>query len=571
MQRKPIMTNRTFNLTTEPWIKVVEVGTNETTEVSLLMLFQHASQYRQLAGETKSQDLAILRLLLAILTTVYSRYDTSGRLYGWYDETLRKKSFVVSNDMAEDQLLDTWKSLYKGGRFSEIVSQYLKQHASQFDFFGPKPFFQVTASDYDAAVPNNRKISAGKGTVAIRQINRRISESANSPAIFSPKSGGFKDQLSLSELVRWIISYQNFTGGTDKTKISTDENFSVPAGWLYKLNPVFIDGKNLFEMLILNLVLIDPQHKGIAIQRPVWEYDNIQEYIVERKRQVAPDNIAALYTTWSRLLHIEWDGKQPKIFSAGLPMFGQDNVYIEPMTVWRRDSKTKIDRPATKGRSSLGVAMWRKFGDYVATAHTDDIHQPGIVSWLQQLKELLDTDAMVTLVSTALVSDGNATSQSPAAEVFDKMSINASVLFDNQNADYWPDRIEGVIQITQKIGADYWHFAKDLGELRYSESKYSNARPFAGAMQQKFYDSLNQPFNEWLANLTNQDDRDQKIIEWELHLKKLVLDAAAEMMKHCSSRELNGVTNGQKTKNVFTVTNYLQRKITRDLDLPKGE
>ncbi|MGO2723398.1 MAG: type I-E CRISPR-associated protein Cse1/CasA [Lactobacillus sp.] len=567
------MTNRTFNLTTEPWIKVIELDTNKTIEVSLVTLFKHASQYRQLAGETKSQDLAILRLLIAILTTVYSRYNASGQPYSWYDEALVQKTTVDGDQNIEDQLLDTWQNLYQSGHFSDIVSQYLQRHANQFDFFGSQPFFQVTASDYNTAVPSNKRISTGNGTVAVKQVNRRISESAHSPAIFSPKSGALKDELPLSELVRWIISYQNFTGGTDKTKISTDEKFSVPAGWLYKLNPVFIDGQNLFEILILNLVLVDCQYKGTAVQRPVWEYDDIQDYILERKRQSIPDNISELYTTWSRILHIEWDGKQPKIFSAGLPMFEKENAFIEPMTIWRCDSKTQAYHPATKGLSSIGIAMWRKFGDYVKTACTDDIHQPGIVSWLQQLKEqdLIATDTMVTLASTALISDGNATSQSPAAEVFDKMKINASVLFDNKNADYWPDRIEGVIQVTQKIGTDYWHFAKELGELRYSDSKYSNAKPFASKMQQKFYDSLNQPFIEWLANLTNQDDRDQKIIQWKRRLRKLVFDAAGEMMKHCSARELNGVINNQKTKNVFTVTNNLKRNITIDLDLPKGK
>jgi CRISPR system Cascade subunit CasA len=47
--------------------------------VSLLDVFKNAQNYRQLAGEMKAQDLSILRFLLAILTTVYSRVDARWR------------------------------------------------------------------------------------------------------------------------------------------------------------------------------------------------------------------------------------------------------------------------------------------------------------------------------------------------------------------------------------------------------------------------------------------------------------------------------------------------------------
>ncbi|WP_279403659.1 type I-E CRISPR-associated protein Cse1/CasA [Secundilactobacillus kimchicus] len=59
-----------------------------------------------------------------------------------------------------------------------------------------------------------------------------MSESANSPAIFAPKAGSFKNRLTLAEITRWLITYQNYTGVTDKTKIDTAEKFSTPSGWL---------------------------------------------------------------------------------------------------------------------------------------------------------------------------------------------------------------------------------------------------------------------------------------------------------------------------------------------------
>lgn len=94
-----------------------------------------------------------------------------------------------------------------------------------------------------------------------------------------------KNKIALDELTRWLITYQNFTGVTDKTKIETDEKFSTPAGWLYKLNPVAAKGQSVFETLMLNLILFNQDTKDHYIQqKPVWEYDNINDYVTERKK-----------------------------------------------------------------------------------------------------------------------------------------------------------------------------------------------------------------------------------------------------------------------------------------------
>ena len=55
-----------FNLIDEPWI-LVRKNSGETTEVSLLDALTHAHEYDALAGELPTQDVAILRLMLAVL------------------------------------------------------------------------------------------------------------------------------------------------------------------------------------------------------------------------------------------------------------------------------------------------------------------------------------------------------------------------------------------------------------------------------------------------------------------------------------------------------------------------
>ena len=65
-----------FNLLREPWVRVrTQDGTIRT--VSLTDALLHAHAYVDLAGEMPTQDAAMLRLLLAVLHTVFSRVDAT--------------------------------------------------------------------------------------------------------------------------------------------------------------------------------------------------------------------------------------------------------------------------------------------------------------------------------------------------------------------------------------------------------------------------------------------------------------------------------------------------------------
>ncbi len=66
-----------FNLLTEPWIRV-RLRDNTVREVSLTEALVSAQDYVDLAGEMPTQNAAVLRLLLAVLFTVFSRVDAKG-------------------------------------------------------------------------------------------------------------------------------------------------------------------------------------------------------------------------------------------------------------------------------------------------------------------------------------------------------------------------------------------------------------------------------------------------------------------------------------------------------------
>ncbi|MGN0677506.1 MAG: type I-E CRISPR-associated protein Cse1/CasA, partial [Ruminococcus sp.] len=91
-------------------------------EVSLNDLFLNAHEYAELAGETKTQDMAVLRLLLAVVHTVFSRYDLNG------DDT-----DIESN---ADILFDNWAEMWKNGKFpSKPFEKYFSEWHERFWLF----------------------------------------------------------------------------------------------------------------------------------------------------------------------------------------------------------------------------------------------------------------------------------------------------------------------------------------------------------------------------------------------------------------------------------------------------
>ncbi len=118
-----------FNLLTEPWVRVRRPD-NTVQEVSLTDALLHAQEYMDLAGEMPTQDAAMLRLLLAVLFTVFSRVNEVGEPEPLEDE---------------ETALERWGALWELKRFPEQpIRDYLEQWKDRFWLFHPeRPFWQV--------------------------------------------------------------------------------------------------------------------------------------------------------------------------------------------------------------------------------------------------------------------------------------------------------------------------------------------------------------------------------------------------------------------------------------------
>ena len=221
-----------FNLLQEPWIRV-RMRDYTVKEVSLTDALLHAQEYVDLAGEMPTQDAAMLRLLLAVLHTVFSRVDAKG-----------DPAPLVTTDKA----LLRWGELWKLGHFPEQpLRDYLDKWQERFWLFHPeRPFWQVP--------------EAKIGTeYAASKLNGELSESSNKLRLFSAYAGNGKAELSYAQAARWLLSVNGYDDTSAKPKGKGLP--SVGAGWLGKLGYIQAQGKNLFETLMLNLTFLQDAAK----------------------------------------------------------------------------------------------------------------------------------------------------------------------------------------------------------------------------------------------------------------------------------------------------------------------
>ena len=212
------MTQR-FNLLDEPWIRVTRLD-GAPDEVSLLALFQEATDIAGIHGEIASQDVAILRLLLAICHRTM--------------------------DGPED--LDTWREYWEEPeRLGRDASTYLERYRERFDLRDPdRPFFQVANIQGKVSPVSKMIIDTPK------DLKRPL---------FTTRIGDGLESLSWSEAARWLIHVHAFDPAGLRSGALGDPrrnpNGTTPPngpGWAGQLGTTYVTSNSLLKTMLLNVV-----------------------------------------------------------------------------------------------------------------------------------------------------------------------------------------------------------------------------------------------------------------------------------------------------------------------------
>ena len=561
-----------FNLLDEPWIRVLVQETGEMEEVSLRALFAHAHEYKRLAGEMETQNFALLRLLLAVLQTVFSRFDADGEPYSVLslDERYRPVN-EPDEDETEiylDEMNATWHALWEREKFPPIVEEYLGKWHDRFFLLDDKyPFYQVTKEDVKAEKLNKSKPTKISG----KNINRLISESDNKIAIFSPKyeSNANKEKLSFSELARWLVMFQGYMGLYDKVTFGR-EKYKPSKGWLFNLGGIYLQGETLWESLLLNLFLLHPemQYQG-AIQRPCWE-----ETPKERLKKLLssdndPHDLASLYTNWCRAIFLDPQIKEKDPIAIGvvkLPKIKNENAFLEPMTLWRWNKEQKKKIVFTPKKHRENQALWRSFGLLTLPDEVSDLtggtlpnHTPGVLKQYSFTHPHL-RETNISIVAISMQDNGNAASWLPTDEIVDELRINNVVLADIKEKGWIPRINEAVLDTRRMVERAYFGFLSQILKIRNDSSSAWRSKYI-----EQVYQHIDAPFREWLRAIHPDDSKDEHISHWKEQAQQLILEEAKSVIKTATIRDYRGIEEDGKIINIATAYRDLRYRLKQYL------
>lgn len=538
------MAETMFNLLKEPWIRVATPDC-VVHEVSLTEALTQAHTFSNLAGELPTQDIAILRLMLAVLHSVFTEVDENGK-----PSELKTKADAYRR----------WGDLWTLGCFPmEPVLTYLKQYEERFDLFHPeRPFYQV-------------KEAAGGTEFTAAKLNGAISESSNKVRLFSMRTGAQKSVLTDAEAARWLI----YLNGYDDTSAKPKQKGlpSPGAGWLGKLGLIAAQGDNLFETLMLNWVLLDDEERLWGKNKPIWALDSPR--VQERCEITMPDNQAELLTLQSRRLLLIRDACGVTGYKLlGGDFFSKVNALKEQMTLWTyvqgKGSQPGFYQPK---RHDASKQIWREFSSVIDGANNRE--KPGVVKWQERLKRRgkLEKKRMSRFM-VASVQYGD--KDFFVEDVFsDSLSFHLDLLTD-AGAD-WVEAVEAEIRLTDKVAAAVLYLGMDIDKAAGGDGDALGKQ-----LKEQFYDRIDVPFRRFLEAVDPQDDEDQmheRLERWHEEEWRIAYGIAREIVSQedranfIIGNTIKEKQNGKDVSNRYSVPEAYKRfknQINRLLKNEKG-
>lgn len=517
--------DREFNLIDEPWICVRDNGC-EVKEISIRQVFEHAQDYTELAGETKTQDMAVLRFLLAVIYTVFSRYDKNG------DE--------VDPEDDINYLTDNWNEVFRSGKFPmKPFEKYFEKWYDRFWLFDEEyPFYQ-----------SNKVNGKGKATSIAKMIGS-LFESANKPRLFSDRNNDGR-LLSYSEAVRWLLHIICFDDTAAKQPVPKKS-------WVSILGLIAVRGNNLFETLMLNYNAESDSEYDVYVSTPSWEKDNNK---AEFNTLIpVPDNQAALLSLMSRRVYLcRENGKVNGYYISGGDYFEEVEVFGEQMTLWRSykekgsDSikyKPQLHKPSTKA--------WQEFGSIAALEgdeNSSTARKPGVIAHIESYidRSYLDNCFLLNVTTASVIHDFNDSMCFKIVDsISDELSFHSDLLMKVGEA--WRYRIGNEIGKCESA-------AKAVNKLSINLQKSAGASgdKLSGEdAKTQFYSMIDKPFRDWLSQLDTSYDIDEYTGKIEDTVRKIAIVFGNDCVHQMSANTIFGrYEKDGKDKNLVTTVEAL--------------
>ncbi len=478
-----------FNLLDEPWIKVRTLD-GAVRELSLTDVFTEAHELRGLAGEIPTQDVAVLRLLEAVLLGV-----TRPR---------RPRS--------DDESVELWESWWRAGHFPVEVCDYFQTHRERFDLLHDQtPFLQVAGLH-----------TASGGTSGLVKL---IADVPDGHQYFTTRAGGGLESLSLAEATRWLVHCHAYdpagikTGAVDDDRVHAGKGYSMgyPA-WAGNLGIILAEGANLFDTLMLNLPLLLAKVDDV----PVWERAALMPGV--STDHPMPTGPADLFTWPSRrvLLHVKGDRIVDVQISNGDRLGPQQQTGNEPMTSWRKSKNQSkgggdVYMPVTH---SPDRRVWQGLAALLVSTDGASKRAP-VLDWLEKLRRagVLPEDRTVFLRAVGIEYGPQASSIAGALD--DGLQAHVAALIDQALVQMAVDAAAragtGVVALV--------NLASNLAVAAGGEPERPRTETFEFG-----YSLLDRPYRTWLAELDDPVTASLRLEHWGEQARRILLDAGTTLI-----------------------------------------
>lgn len=471
-----------FDLTAQPWIEVLRLD-GAQVELSLRELFVQADEVRRIVADLPTGEFALLRLLLAIA----------------HDAV----------DGPRD--IEHWSELWNDPHSFAPVDAYLDTHQSRFDLFDAEaPFFQTAG------------LRTAKDEVF--SLNRIVADVPNGEPFFTSRMPTV-ERLGFAEAARWVVHAHAYDTSGIKSGVDGDARakggkvYPLGVGWAGNLGGVFVEGRNLRETLLLNLVAADTS--GLRFEpadRPAWRREPSGPGGAER----TPTGVRDLYTWQSRRLRLyaDPDGVHGVVLGYGDPLNARNKHVLEPMSAWRRSETQEkkhgealvyLPREHDPERSAwrgLAALIAERVQSVKAGSDVPAFLRPGILEWIARLV----TEGELPrgfLVRARIIGAKYGTQQSVVDEVVDDHLSMAVVLLHQQDREYAQQAIDAVADADEAVKA-LGDLATDLERAAGGE----NDSPRAAARDRAF-GVLEGPYRTWLSGLAAAGDPYEQRTLWQ--------------------------------------------------------
>lgn len=475
-----------YDLRNEAWLPI-EWADGSSGFVSLRDALIEASKIRRISGEIPGEPFALLRLLIALVYCIYP----------------------VPEDMNEGDKKGLWNELWDQGALErDRIEDYFNEFPHEFDLFDDEhPFYQVPGLVYMGGKKEYDSIS-----------EFMLDVPKPDKFLFSMRDARHLDALPFDVAARYLVVAQAYDMAGIKTPVVGNTSAksgkayapkgALGTGWCGTLGGVFLEGRNLFETLLLNWVLF-LAHVSVttADDCAPWERDVPPADTYQRE----PTGPIDLLTWQSRRMRLV-PGKEGTdvigvIISYGDILIPANKQRFEMMTGWRESKQQQkklgtAEVPLMPAAFDTERALWRGLTSLLIVSEGKTHLRPGVVRWMEELQDEQSVDDW--RLNVRIVSQGvRYGTQSSVVEDAATDSVDLSISLLRRDSDAVSKMLE-VIESTDRAVGILVQFVENVeraqgDKRRYRSSSDSVAQATKKDVREGAYDALDGLYRDRIA------------------------------------------------------------------------